>query len=74
MSPLRQIAFGAVLGMVVLGVPMACGSSGTLTPLMRCKLDSLKVLPQDLGNVTVYDAIDIYERVRACHQAADAGL
>ena len=74
MSPLQQIAVGCVLGMIALGVPMACTASGGLTPFVRCQLDALEVLPKDVGQVTVMDAIDIYERVHRCRaEAGDAG-
>lgn len=72
--PLVQITIGAVIGLVALGVPWACTSSHQLTPDMACRLRALDVLPEDLGQITVYDAVDIYERVRACGRAlADGG-
>lgn len=71
-NALVQIALVAALavGVGALFVP-SCTGSGQLTPLMQCKLDALRVLPKDLGYVTVNDAIDIYKRVRACK--AEAG-
>lgn len=72
MSPLQQIALGVVLGLVALGVPMACTASGGLSPAVRCQLDALKVLPEDPMQATVYDAVDVIRRVRAC-KAADGG-
>jgi hypothetical protein len=72
MSPLRQIALGMVIGVIALGIPVAC-AGGQLSPLVRCKLEALKVLPADPMNATVYDAVDVIQRVRACHQAADGG-
>jgi hypothetical protein len=69
---LREIAAGMVIGLVVFGWLVAC--AGGLSPLVRCKLEALRVLPDDPGMVTVYDAIDVAERVRACHrEAADGG-
>jgi len=68
---LREIALGVVIGMVVLGLPLACG--GGLSPLVRCQLDALKVLPDDPGMVTVYDAVDIVGRLRACRRADSDG-
>lgn len=68
----------AVVGSVVsalLGLAWACSGSQQSSALVRCQLDALKVLPEDVGMITVYDAIDIYERVHACHRqhTADAG-
>ena len=41
---------------------------------MRCKLDALKVLPDDPMQATVYDAVDVIERLNACHRLdADGG-
>lgn len=60
------IVVGSATGVLV---PWACGSGqrhDDLPRAVQCRLDALKVLPQDIGNITVYDAIDIYERVRAC--------
>lgn len=71
---LIQIGLGALLGIGAAVLPMSCGAGGTLSPLMRCKLDALKVLPEDPMNATVYDAVDVIQRVRACHvEAGDAG-
>jgi hypothetical protein len=73
LSPLQQIALGCVVGMIALGVPMACTSSGGLSPVVRCQLDALKVLPEDPLQATVHDAVDVIQRVRACHEQADGG-
>lgn len=73
MSSLQQIAVGVLVGMVAIGVPAACTSSGALTPHVRCQLDALKVLPADPLQATVYDAVDVIERVQACHRQADGG-
>lgn len=69
---LREIAAGMVLGFVALGaLCLACGNPA----LIQCKLDALKVLPEDPAMATVYDASDVIERLRACHRAdADGGL
>lgn len=68
---LREIAVGVLVGLCVLGpLCLACGNSA----LVQCKLEALKVLPEDPGMVTLYDAVDIVERVRACHRSeADGG-
>jgi hypothetical protein len=69
MRPSVKVAVGVVLGSLVALVPWACGAGAQKLPaVVQCQLDALQVLPRDLGNVTVYDAIDIYERVRACKQ------
>lgn len=70
---LREIAAGTVIGLVVFGWLTACLGGG-LSPLVRCKLEALKVLPDDPGMVSVYDGIDLVERLNACHRAeADGG-
>lgn len=70
---LREIAAGTLLGLGLFCVTqVACG--GGLPPIVRCKLEALRVLPDDPGMVTVYDAVDVVERVKACHRAqADGG-
>ena len=69
---LREIAVGVVVGLVVLGFPAACAGGG-LSPLLRCKLEALRVLPDDPLRATVYDAVDVIERVQACHRDGDGG-
>lgn len=66
------MALGVGIVMVVLGLPLACGGAG-ISPLARCKLEALRSLPEDPGQVTLHDAVDIVQRVRACHQENDAG-
>jgi hypothetical protein len=70
-----QIAVGAVIGIVAIGLPAACGGGTQVTALMLCQLDALKILPRDPAMVTPYDAADIVTRVRACHraEASDGG-
>lgn len=75
-SPLVEIGWGFVIGFVAfvgLRLGVACTSSGQLTPLLACKLGALKILPDDPGNATVYDAVDIIERIRACHRLTPDG-
>ncbi len=70
---LREIAAGMVLGFVALCLMVAC--AGGVPPIVRCKLEALDVLPDDPMQATVYDAVDIIERLKACHRAqADGGL
>jgi hypothetical protein len=77
--PVVQITIGLVVGLVGFGVPYACsGASLQLTPLTQCRLASLDVLPEDVNMATVYDAVDIIERLRKCELTqgllADGGL
>jgi hypothetical protein len=70
---LREIAAGVVIGVGVFALLVGCMGGG-LSPLVRCKLEALKVLPEDPGMVSVYDGIDLVERLNACHRAeADGG-
>jgi hypothetical protein len=65
---------GVALGAVPLVIAAACGAGNRLPPVVQCQLDALEVLPEDIGHVTVYDAIDIYNRVHDCRRAhPDAG-
>ena len=68
---LRDMAVGVLVSFCVLGpLGLACGNSA----LVQCKLDALKVLPDDPMQATVYDAVDVIERVKACHrQLGDGG-
>lgn len=69
---LREIAAGMVLGFVALCLAVACAG---VPPIVQCKLDALKVLPDDPAMATPYDAVDVIERLQACHRAeADGGL
>lgn len=70
--PLAQIAIGVVIGLFVFGIPLAC-AGGALSPRLRCHLDALKVLPNDPLMATVYDAVDVIERVQACNRTLGDG-
>lgn len=73
--PIAQIAVGLVIGFVGVGVPWACSGAQGLSPVMACRLRSLDILPEDPMQATVYDAVDIIERLRACERvSADGGL
>ncbi len=63
---LREMAVGVLIGLVCVGLPLAC--TGGVSPLVRCKLEALRVLPEDPMQATVYDAVDVIERLRACHR------
>lgn len=71
---LRDIALGALIGIFVLGLPMACASGGQLSPLVRCKVDAVtRVVPEDPQQLTFGDLVDIVGRLRRCHASHDAG-
>jgi hypothetical protein len=73
MKEIQDIAAGFVVGLCVLGTLAmpACGTA--ITPqLVQCKLEALRVLPADPKMATVYDAVEIIERVKACHGKAEA--
>lgn len=71
---LRQILGGCGLGVLAFflasGFVAACG---TTPVLIECQLAALRVLPEDPEMVTVYDAIDVVRRVKACRHAPDGG-
>ena len=69
---LREIAAGVVIGVGVFSLLVACMGGG-LSPLVRCKLDALAVLPDDPMQATAYDAVDVIERLKACHRAESDG-
>lgn len=70
---LREIAAGTVIGFGLFLLSQAACAGGALSPLVRCKLEALRVLPDDPGMVTVNDGIDLVERLNACHRAAADG-
>lgn len=69
-------AFAALvtIGVLVVAVlvPWSC-ASGQLTPLNQCRLESIEVLPKDPNMATVYDAVDVIERLLACQRALTDG-
>jgi len=71
----RPIAVAGVIGWVLLvaNTTTGCGQAAVTQKLVECKLDALRVLPDDPAQVTVADAIDVVSRIKACHQPADAG-
>lgn len=74
MRPSVKVGVGVVSSAVVALIVWACGTGAQLSPMARCQLDALKVLPPDPGMLTIYDAVDIWERVHACKvQHPDAG-
>lgn len=65
--PFVLIAVGGFLAL-----PWSC-AGGQLTPLNQCRLESLEVLPSDPNMATVYDAVDVIERLIACERAQTDG-
>ncbi len=68
---LRDVTVGFVVGFCLLRL-CACSAAPQLTQDVACRLNALRVLPEDPEQVTVYDAIDVVQRVRAC-KGGDAG-
>jgi hypothetical protein len=72
---LLALGLGLVVGAAVGALAVGC-SSTPLPPvqeipaLIRCQLSSLSVLPGDPRMATVYDAVDVIERLRACERQA----
>lgn len=67
----KQVAFGFVLGFGLLRGLVACAATTQLAT-DACRLDALRILPDDIEQVTAYDAIDLVTRLKAC-KAGDAG-
>jgi hypothetical protein len=71
---LREIAAGLLLGLLLFCLSQVFVACAGLPLVVQCKLDALKVLPEDENMITVGDALDVYRRVRACHHLeADGG-
>jgi hypothetical protein len=75
-GPARQIVIGAAVSLLVFGaLALMLHGCGAATPMVvQCKLDALKVLPEDPQMVTPYDAVDLINRLKACHAPADGGV
>lgn len=71
----KAIAAIGISGWVLMAAAhtSGCGQAAVTPQLVKCKLDALKVLPEDPKQVTVADAIDVVSRIKACYQPADAG-
>ena len=76
-SPARQITVGAGISLLVFGTLLLCLNgcgAGINSQVAQCKLDALRVLPDDPMMVTPYDAVDLIHRIKACDSgSADAG-
>lgn len=64
-----------VLGSALVGFCLVRGLAGCGGPAaLQCKLDAVKFLPDDPGQLTPYDVEDLVGRLHACKQAgSDAG-
>jgi hypothetical protein len=75
---LAPLIAALAVAVCAVAVPQACGSAqhpGGVSAAIQCRLDALKVLPADPLNATVYDAVDVIQRIRACKRAhPDAGV
>lgn len=74
-TPSQHVAYGALLGLALFGcLALAAQGCGTASTVIACKLDALKVLPEDPRMVTPFDAVDLVNRLNECSKAqADAG-
>lgn len=53
---------------------LACSALGCGSPaILQCRLEAVKFLPDDPGQVTPYDVVDVVSRLRACEMPGDAG-
>jgi len=74
-GPARQVVIGAAVSVVAFTLlALMLNGCGAATPLLvQCKLDALKILPDDPRMVTPWDAVDLVNRIKACHAPADGG-
>lgn len=65
------LAVGAFVGLCLVRGVAGCGTPA----LLQCRLDAVRMLPEDPGQVTVYDVVDLTQRLHACKAPAggDAG-
>lgn len=54
---------------------VACSACGCGSPaLVQCRVEAVKFLPEDPGQITPYDLVDLVHRLNACKaRGADAG-
>lgn len=74
-TPSQHVAYGALLGLAIFGsLSLVAQGCATNSSVIACKLDALKVLPEDPRMVTPYDAVDLVKRLNECRAvSADAG-
>jgi hypothetical protein len=64
-----RLACGACLFAAIGCFGNGC-SDPNLGARVRCQLDAIKILPKDPLNATVYDAVDVISRLRACESVS----
>jgi hypothetical protein len=53
---------------------LACSASGCGSPaLVQCRVEAVKFLPEDPGQITPYDVLDLVHRLNECKRQGDAG-
>lgn len=62
----------ALVQVCIFAPPLCVACSPAASARVQCELDALKILPSDPMQATVYDAVDVINRVRAC-RAPDVG-
>lgn len=74
MRPITQVGLGVVLSVSALALAWACSGAQRIPAVVACQVEALKILPDDPMMATVYDAVDLIHRIRACHRHhPDAG-
>lgn len=64
----RIFSRSGLLGLV------ACSALGCGSPaLVQCRVEAVKFLPEDPGQITPYDLVDLVTRLNACKAKVDAG-
>jgi len=61
-------SFGLLFGLVSF-LASGCGSPA----ILQCRLEAVKVLPDDPRQLTPYDIEDLVSRLHACKNPGDAG-
>lgn len=57
----------------LLGV-LVCSALGCGSPaIFRCRVEAVKFLPDDPGQLTPYDVVDLVKRLHECKAMGDAG-
>ena len=64
----RILSRSGLLGLVVCSA-LGCGSPA----FVQCRVEAVKFLPTDPGQVTPYDVVDLVQRLNACKKLGDAG-
>lgn len=65
-----RIASRRLLGLLAWLALFGCGSPA----LVQCRVEAVKILPEDPGQITPYDLADLVQRLNACKRmGGDAG-